>query len=79
MRIRYQQLLGLFEHSHGLLVGHRRKIVQKLSKRMATFQVIHQVLDGNSSSHENRVPAKNLWIRMNNLSHTSPFYPYPDG
>ncbi len=77
MRIRYQQLLGLFEHRHSLLPGNRWKVVEELSQRMATFEVIDQVFKGHPRSHEDRGPAKNLWIRVNSVSHAPPFYSLP--
>lgn len=67
MRIRYQQLLGLFQCRHCLLVGYRREIVQELSERMPAFEVVDQVLQGNPSSHEDRRSAQDVWIRVDDV------------
>ncbi len=76
MRIGYQQLLGHLEGRHCLLVGYCRKIVQKLSERMPTFEVVEQILQGNARSHEDWRPSQDGGIRVDDafVSHADLFY-----
>jgi len=55
--MRNQQILRLLERGYGLLPGHARKIVQKISERMAAFDIVKKSLKGHSCTHKYGRPA----------------------
>ena len=64
MRIRRQCLSRKFKRCDGLLSGHSRKGFQEFIKRIACFEVVKQVLDGDARADENERAPKDFGIAM---------------
>src|SRR5437763_15120872 len=58
--LRHQPLPVLFEHAERLLPRHGREIVEKDIQTVPAFQIIEQVLDGDSRAREDRRSAQLL-------------------
>jgi len=62
--MRFGHLTGKFECRDRLLSADRRETVQKLVERISGFEVVVEGLHWNSRSDEDRCPAENLRIAM---------------
>src|SRR5271157_5580098 len=58
-------LAGHLQHFRDLLAGHRRKRIQKHIHGVSCLQVVDEVVNGDSRSHEDRGPVHHFRIRVN--------------
>jgi len=59
---------GLFKERNGLFARNGGKVLQKLIKTVAGFEVVEQVAHGHPRAGEARSAAHNFWVNFNNAA-----------
>lgn len=68
MRICFESLPGQFKRTDRLFTGYRGKRFQEVIKVIARFEVVDEILEGDTSAHKDWSSTKNVWVTVNDFS-----------
>ncbi len=66
-RMDHQQVLCLLEHRDRLRFRHGGEVIQELGERVPAFEVVEESLNRHPSTDEDRSPAEDLWIAVDDF------------